>query len=91
MKQAYVPRLQRTGANDYIYKQVCVLRMDGRATTLTFDWLAYSTLLRERQLSPRQFGRLVREACEQLETAGFAPDVAASRQVWSRLQARFQR
>lgn len=91
MKQAYIPRLQRTGNNDYIYKQVRVRRRDGRATTMTFDWLAYSTLLRERKLSPRQFGRLVREAYEQLEATGFAPNVAASRQVWAHLTDRLHR
>lgn len=92
MKQAYIPRLQRTGANDYIYKQVRIQRTaSGRPTTVSFDWLAYSTLLRDRNLSPRQFGRLVREAYEQLEALGFDSDQAVSRQVWTHLQARFQR
>jgi hypothetical protein len=88
MKHAYLPRLQERRGHNYIYKQVRVTRADGTATTVSFDWLAYSTLLRERKLSARQFGRLVRNAHEQLEAEGFTPGVAVSRQVWNRLTAR---
>lgn len=47
-----------------------VTRRDGRATTLTFDWLAYAMLLRERTLTGRQFNQLGQAIYCQLEARG---------------------
>ena len=73
---------------DYFYKLIRVRKLCGQCTTVSFDVAEVLELVRDWQLSPRAFAKVVRDVYLECAEQGLLTKDHASAQLWPYIAAK---
>lgn len=73
---------------DYFYKLIRVRKLCGQCTTVSFDVAEVLELVRDWQLSPRAFAKVVRDIYLECAEQGLLTRHKASAQIWPHIEAK---